>query len=102
MQPAGETYGAAERRWRAALTVLLAVVGWRCLRAPGDYGWLDSLDLAIHEAGHVVLGLGGSELLTVLGGTLMQLLVPTAFIVALWRQRDLHGASIPLWWLAQN
>ena len=32
----------------------------------------------------------------------MQLLVPLAFTVALWRQGDRHGASVPLWWLGQN
>jgi hypothetical protein len=37
-----------------------------------------------------------------LGGTLFQLLVPTAFVVALLRQGDRHGATVPLWWLGQN
>jgi hypothetical protein len=90
-----------ERRWRAALTAILALYGWRCLRAPDTYRWLDSLDLAIHETGHLVFAFGG-ETLTLLGGTLMQLLVPLAFTVALWRQGDRHGATVPLWWLGQN
>lgn len=90
-----------ERRWRAALTFVLAVYGWRCLRTPGEYRWLDSLDLAIHETGHLVFAFGG-ELLTILGGTLFQLLVPAAFVAALWRQGDRHGATVPLWWLGQN
>lgn len=91
----------AERRWRAALTVALAVYGWICLEHPGTYRWLDSLDLAIHETGHLVFAVGG-ETLTVLGGTLFQLLVPAAFAVALWRAGDRHGATVPLWWLGQN
>jgi hypothetical protein len=37
-----------------------------------------------------------------LGGTLFQLIVPTAFAVALWRRGDRHGATVPLWWLGQN
>jgi hypothetical protein len=90
-----------ERRWRAALTAILALYGWRCLRAPDTYRWLDSLDLAIHETGHLAFAFGG-ETLTLLGGTLMQLLVPLAFTVALWRQGDRHGATVPLWWLGQN
>jgi hypothetical protein len=32
----------------------------------------------------------------------MQLLVPLAFVAALWRQGDRHGATVPLWWLGQN
>ena len=87
--------GAPRSRWSWRL------YGWQCLRAPGDYGWLDSLDLAIHETGHLVFAFGG-ETLTLLGGTLFQLLVPAAFVVALWRQGDRHGATVPLWWLGQN
>jgi hypothetical protein len=94
-------YSGWERRWRGALTLVLAIYGWHLLRTFGDYGWLDSLDLAIHETGHTVFAFGG-ELPGLLGGTLLQLLIPAAFIVALWRQGDRHGATVPLWWLGQN
>lgn len=90
-----------DRRWRAVLTLVLAVYGYRCLQSPGDYRWIDSLDLAIHETGHLVFGFGG-ETLMLLGGTLLQLIVPAAFVVALWRAGDRHGASVPLWWMGQN
>jgi hypothetical protein len=89
-----------DRRWRAILTIILAVYGYRCLRAPGDR-WLDSLDLTIHETGHLVFGFAG-ETLMLLGGTLFQLAVPAAFVVALWRAGDRHGATVPLWWMGQN
>ncbi len=95
------SYSSGERRWRIALTAVLALYGWICLRDPSVYRWLDSLDLAIHETGHLVFAFGG-ETLTILGGTLFQLLVPAAFLVALYRQGDLHGATVPLWWLGQN
>ena len=100
MSDAGR-YPAGERRWRTALTVVLAIYGWLCLRTPGTYRWLDSLDLAIHETGHLVFAFGG-EFLTLLGGTLFQLLVPAVFVAALWRQGDRHGATVPLWWMGQN
>ncbi len=90
-----------QRRWRLLLTLVLAVYGWHCLRAPAEYRWLDSLDLAIHEAGHLIFGLGGDTLGT-LGVTLMQLIVPGTFVLALWRGGDHHGATVPLWWLGQN
>lgn len=92
---------AVHRRWRAVLTLVLAIYGYLCLRNPGEYRWLDSLDLAIHETGHLVFIFGG-ETLTILGGTLFQLIVPAAFVVALWRAGDRHGATIPLWWMGQN
>jgi hypothetical protein len=90
-----------EQHWRLGLTLLLAVYGWVCLRDPASYRWIDSLDLAIHETGHLVFAAGG-ETLMLLGGTLMQLLVPAVFVVALWRAGDRHGATVPLWWLGQN
>jgi hypothetical protein len=94
-------YQRNERRWRTGLTLVLAVYGWACLRSPETYRWLDSLDLAIHETGHLVFALAG-ETIHILGGTLFQLIVPAAFAVALWRRDDRHGASVPLWWMGQN
>lgn len=94
-------YSLPERRWRLALTLILAIYGWRCLRTPGTYRWLDSLDLAIHETGHLIFAFGG-ETLMLLGGTIFQLLVPLAFAVALWRAGDRHGATVPVWWMGQN
>lgn len=88
-------------RWRTLLTLGLAIYGWRCLTTPADYRWLDSLDLAIHETGHLVFAFGG-ETLTLLGGSLMQILVPFTLAVALWRSHDYHGATVPLWWMGQN
>ena len=84
-----------------ALTVILAAYGVQILRTTATYRWLDSLDLAIHEAGHLIFAFGG-EFLGLSGGTLAQLLIPAAFTVTLWRQGDRHGATVPLWWLGQN
>ena len=100
-KPKPMPYSSLERRWRSLLTVTLALYGWQCLRSPESYRWLDSLDLAIHETGHLVFAFGG-ETLTTLGGTLFQLFVPAAFVIALWRAGDRHGATVSLWWLARN
>ena len=89
-------------RWlRAGLTIVLALFGFILLRHPSYYTWLDSLDLAIHEAGHLVFGFGG-ETLSILGGTLFQLLVPAAFAGYFWWHGDRYAATVPLWWLGQN
>ncbi len=68
---------------------------------PERYGFLDSLDLAIHETGHLVFGPFG-EVIGYLGGTLMQLIVPSVFAGYFLRRGDRHGATVALWWLAQN
>src|SRR2546422_2587738 len=80
-----------ERRARLALTAVLAVYGGFLILHPGHYGWLDSLDLAIHEFGHPLFGLFG-EFIGVLGGTLMQLLMPAIFVGYFWRQGDRPSA----------
>jgi len=92
---------AAVRRWRLALTAGLAVYGLYLITHVGDYGLMDSVDLPIHEAGHIVFSPFG-EFIQFLGGTLFQLIVPSAFVVYFWRRKDLHSASVVLWWVAQN
>jgi hypothetical protein len=68
---------------------------------PSHYGLLDSVDLAIHETGHLVFGLFG-EFIGILGGTLMQLLLPIAFAISFYRKGDRHAATVAIWWVAQN
>ena len=41
-------------------------------------------------------------MLTALGGTLLQLLMPLAFVAYFQRRRDRHAASVALWWVGQN
>ncbi len=86
---------------RLALTSALALYGALCIARPEVYRLLDGVDLLIHEAGHVFFAPFG-ELLGFLGGTLMQLLLPAAFLVYFLRQRERYAATVVLWWIAQN
>jgi len=91
---------ASERRLRLVLTICLGAYGaW--LAKTHNYSWLDSLDTAIHETGHLLFGFGG-EWLGFAGGTLFQLLVPLVFVGYFVRLKDGHAASVALWWVAQN
>ncbi len=64
--------------------------------------FMHHINLVFHEAGHVLfMPLG--QFLTILGGSLMQLLVPLTVLVAfLIKTHDTFGATIALWWLAQS
>ena len=72
-----------------------------------DQAWivqfLHSINLLVHEAGHVVFRIFGNHVIISLGGSLFQCLVPLIFCFALWiKPKDLFGASIGLWWAFEN
>ena len=97
-----EQVDATAFKGRVALLAVFAIWGLRL-------GWLDYRDGAImesfihgpllifHEAGHVIFRPFG-EWVTVLGGTLGQLLMPAILGAALlWKNRDPFGGAIGLW-----
>jgi len=59
------------------------------------------INLVFHEAGHVIFRLFG-DFMAVLGGSLLQLIVPLVFLVAFSLKRDNFAASVMLWWFAQS
>jgi hypothetical protein len=60
------------------------------------------INLMFHEAGHAVFRPFG-EFMTILGGSLMQLIMPAVVVAAfLVTNRDPFGASIGLWWLGES
>jgi hypothetical protein len=97
-----EQVDAAAFKVRVALLVLFAIWGlrlsWMSYRDGGMmHSFIHGPLLVFHEAGHVIFRLFG-EWVTVLGGTLGQLLMPTILCGALlWKNRDPFGAAIGLW-----
>jgi len=96
------------RFWgRAALYVFLFLWGWRFILSPvaANYvaeSFLHMVNLPFHEAGHLIFSPFG-DFVRALGGTLGQLLIPAICLGAfLLRSRDPFGASVALWWLAEN
>jgi hypothetical protein len=89
------------RAGRFALTGLLALYGVRLLLHPDAGSLMDSVDLPIHETGHLVFAPFG-EFMQFLGGTLFQLIMPAAFAVYFARRGDRHAASVALWWVGQS
>jgi hypothetical protein len=92
---------AQKRAGRRGLVALIALYGVLCIRSPDDFGLLDSVDLPIHETGHLVFAPFG-EFVQFAGGTLFQLIMPLCFVVYFWRRRDRFAASVVLVWVAQN
>lgn len=88
-------------RLRLVFAVVLAAYGLFYIVNPSHHGLLDHVDLAIHETGHIVLSPFG-EFITALGGTLLQLTFPAAFVWYFQRRGDRYAAGVAVWWLAQN
>ena len=101
---------------RAGLAEPLPPTGWPAVAAALTFpllialgrtedGWmpfLDGINLLFHEAGHPIFGLFGWETLAILGGTLMQVLVPLLVAANFrWRRHPL-GLALGLQWAAQN
>ncbi len=93
--------GENQRRVRLLITGALAVYGIPCLLRPESGRILDAVDLAIHETGHLVFAPFG-EFVGFLGGTIVQLALPAAFVIYFWQRADRHAATVALWWVAQN
>lgn len=96
------------RFWgRSVLLAVLVVWGWRFFTSSvarnyvGE-SFLHWVNLPFHEAGHLLFGFFG-DFIQALGGTLGQLIVPAVCLgTFLLRNRDPFGASVALWWLAEN
>mgnify|MGYP001627820626 CR=1 FL=1 len=63
------------------------------------YFVMDNLTLIIHEAGHTIFGLFGWRFLTVLGGTLLQMLIPFLIFIFSWKSRRIITSQVSLYWL---
>ena len=64
--------------------------------------FLHGANLAFHEFGHLFFRPFG-EFMTILGGSLFQVLLPLALLaVFAVRQRDNFAAAVALWWCGQN
>jgi len=63
---------------------------------------IDSISLIIHEAGHSIFRIFGIRFLTILGGTLMQLLIPGLLLFYAWIRRHKPGLQLSLAFLGYN
>ena len=95
-------------RWtRIALLVGLAIWTWQFARTPispdAMDSWLHLPDLIFHEAGHFIFAMFG-QFMSVLGGSLLQFLIPVIAAVAFLRQDppERFGAAVCSWWAGQN
>lgn len=99
--PAAAPAASWRRPLRLAVLVPLALYAIARLRDARWWDLLDDLNLAVHEAGHIVFSPFGDQL-AALGGSLFQLLVPIAFVVYFWRTGQRWASGVTLAWVAVN
>ncbi|HEX5074191.1 MAG TPA: hypothetical protein VFW03_13330 [Gemmatimonadaceae bacterium] len=91
----------ARTRIRIAALVFIAIYAIARLGNPEYWDPLDDLNLAVHEAGHLVFS-GFGETMTILGGSLFQVIVPAAFVAYFARTRQRYAAAVTMSWVAVN
>jgi len=87
------------KRWIPSTIILPIAAYWAFHR--GEFGLLDNIDLVIHEAGHFFFSLFGKFIYT-LGGTLMQIILPSIIAAYFFRNNYRTGVQFGLLWLGQN
>jgi hypothetical protein len=103
-----EFLAALEEDWKPvsklALTAWLAFYGFFLLYAftrKSGFLFIDIVFVPIHEGGHLLFSYFG-ETLHILGGTLLQLLVPLAIAVYFCFQRHLAGTAFAAFFFFEN
>lgn len=92
---------------RSLVLLLLLWWGWRFITTPLETNYtgesfLHLINLPFHEAGHLLFMPFG-RFMMFLGGSLGQILMPIVCVVTfLIKTHDPFGASVALWWTAEN
>ncbi|MFM9904375.1 MAG: hypothetical protein ACKVQJ_07375 [Pyrinomonadaceae bacterium] len=68
---------------------------------PMQGSFLDSVDLPIHETGHLIFRLFG-EFMGIAGGSLFQVIFPAIFVGYFLWQKSYYSAAIVLMWVGQS
>lgn len=86
---------------KAGFVALVGIYGIICALSPSTYRFLDRVDLVFHEAGHVFFGFFG-EFIGILGGSLMQVLIPATIVGYFFFHQQRYSAAVALFWVAQS
>jgi len=91
------------RQWplRLLLWLWLAWLAFQCTRDAAYSGFIDGLNLGVHEFGHLICS-GFGQFVHVLGGSMVQCLVPLISFLMFHRQEDYFAFAFSLVWLGTN
>lgn len=92
---------------RAAVLALFAIWGGYFVVSGLDWmvigsSFMHNINLPFHEFGHILFSPFG-RFMTILGGSLFQIMVPLILLLAfVYQKHDTFAASLMLWWCGQN
>jgi len=99
MKNRSENFWRYVKPWLGTLIILPLAVYYAINK--GQFTFIDYINLLIHEGGHGVFKIFGKFIYT-LGGTLMQIIIPSMFIIYYLIKRKKFGTQIFLVWLGEN
>ncbi len=101
MLEGAKSYTATDIMKRWIFSLLIIPIAYYFLSNQGHYTLIDNFDLIIHEPGHLIFSFFGETIL-MLGGTLMQLILPSLLILYGLRAHKLIWTQLSMCFLAQN
>lgn len=84
------------------LLILIGYLFFCYVSIPQYFSLLDNVNLLIHEMGHFFFMNFRNEFLTVLWGTIMELLIPSLILIYFWRSLDYFWITLCLAWIGTN
>ena len=81
--------------------VILTIFAFQLFTAAHPWIFLDSINLLIHEAGHLIFSFFG-KFIYFLAGSLFQCLIPISFLIYFFRTKQYFATGFSLFWLGDN
>lgn len=86
---------------RVFVLVITAYLSYYLVFTSTPWTFLDGVNLFIHEAGHLIFAFLGEDLM-LLGGTIVQILVPSIFLGYFFYQQNFFSVFFCLFWIGNN
>lgn len=89
------------KRPRFLLACLAGLYFLWCAWDPSQWHLIDGVNLLIHEAGHLLFRPFG-EFLMIAGGSLLQVIMPAAFVFYFYYHKASYSAALVLFWVGES
>lgn len=88
--------------WKIGILAVFTLYFLSIASDPAEWTFLNNVNLLMHEAGHFIFMIFGSELLTIAAGTIMQIAMPLVFVLYFYATGQKFSGALTMFWLGQN